>query len=324
MTQDVTPREALMRLGASTAEAVAQVLEAFAPGQVERGEVTVLPDGVTPFSNITPGALATSVSYINGVTGANVFVLAPAGGRPLATAMGVPPPEPDGEGKLPSDLSELELSAVAEAANQTMAAAASAISLVIGHEIEITPPDTRVLKNAAEAAEVYGSSPHACTTTFVIAGEPCRLIQLVPSAFVMRMVRAIDELSLRESAVGGDGARVGGRDKNGETPSSLGIEEALGGISLRVWAELGRARIPLGQALSIPLGAVVDLDRAADDPVDVFVNGMRFAQGHLLVNDDGEWAIVIDTIGGRVPHEEAAYAATVAQDQEELEEGAAS
>ena len=30
--QDITPREALMRLGASTAEAIAQVLEMFAPG----------------------------------------------------------------------------------------------------------------------------------------------------------------------------------------------------------------------------------------------------------------------------------------------------
>jgi hypothetical protein len=78
--QDITPREALMRLGASTAEAVAQVLEMFAPGTVERGEVTVLTDGASPFINVARGSIASSVSYVNGVTGANVFVL--AGGRP--------------------------------------------------------------------------------------------------------------------------------------------------------------------------------------------------------------------------------------------------
>ena len=77
------------------------------------------------------------------------------------------------------------------------------------------------------------------------------------------------------------------------------MQEALGGIELRVWAELGRTKLPLGTALELPLGAVVDLDRAADAPVDLFVNGLRFAQGHLLVTDDGEWAIVIDEIGGR-------------------------
>lgn len=300
-THDVTPREALMRLGASTAEAVAQVLDTFAPGAVERGEVTVLPDGQTPFSNLPPGALATSVSYVDGVTGANIFVLAPEGARALAGAMGVPAPEPSPDGALPEELSELELSAVAEAANQTMAAAASAISLVIGQEIEISPPDTRVLTGSSAAAEAYGKAPHATSTTFLIAGESCRLIQLIPAAFVMRMVRAIDELSMQDAA-SGDGAAAlsGARGRSGgDGSTTLGVADALSTVSLRVWAELGRTKLPLGRALDLPLGAVVDLDRAAEEPVDLFVNGLCFAQGHLLVTDDGEWAIVIDELGGR-------------------------
>jgi len=312
-SQDVTPREALMRLGASTAEAVAQVLDTFAPGAVERGDVTVLPDGVTPFSNLPSGALATSVSYVDGVTGANVFVLAPAGARALASAMGVPAPEPDADGNVPEELSELELSAVAEAANQTMAAAASAISLVIGQEIEISPPDTRVLAGPSAAAEAYGKAPHATSTTFLIAGEACRLIQLVPAAFVMRMVRAIDELHMRDAAQSEGSGTVSGRH-GGADADTLGVEEALTTINLRVWAELGRTKLPLGRALELPLGAVVDLDRAADAPVDLFVNGLCFAQGHLLVTDDGEWAIVIDELGGRRPATEPAAAAAAASE----------
>jgi flagellar motor switch protein FliN/FliY len=317
----VTPREALMRLGASTAEAVAQVLEAFAPGAVERGDVTVLPDGQTPFSNLPSGALATSVSYVDGVTGANIFVLAPVAARALATAMGVPPPEPVADGELPEELSELELSAVAEAANQTMAAAASAISLVIGHEIEIGPPDTRVLTGSAAAAAAYGKAPHATSTTFLVAGEACRLIQLIPAAFVMRMVRAIDELGMRSEAGGetlGGGHQVG--RPGGDAPSTLGVAEAIGGVKLRVWAELGRTRLPLGRALQLPLGAVVDLDCEADAPVDLFVNGLCFAQGHLLVTDDGEWAIVIDELGGR--RDAAEPAAPMAAQTEPQPEGA--
>src|SRR6185437_4933400 len=61
---------------------------------------------------------------------------------------------------------------------------------------------------------------------------------------------------------------------------------------------LGRARMPLGKALSMPLGAVVDLDRSADAPVDLFVNGLRFAQGHLVLTDDGEWAVCVDEVTG--------------------------
>lgn len=288
---DVTPRQALMRLGGSTAEAVAQVLESFVPGAVERGDVTVAADGISPFTNLLPGWLASSVSYVDGVTGANIFVMAPASARALAVAMGVP-----AESKGDDELSELELSAVAEAANQTMAAAASAISLVIGQEIEISPPDTRVLAGPSAAEEAYGKSPHAISTTFLIAGEACRLIQLVPAAFVMRMVRAIDELSMQDAA-----PAEGTMARGGDMPETLGIQEALAGIELRVWAELGRTRLPLGRALELPLGAVVDLDRASDAPVDLFVNGLCFAQGHLLVTDEGEWAIVIDELGGRRP-----------------------
>jgi flagellar motor switch protein FliN len=293
--QDITPREALMRLGASTAEAIAQVLEMFAPGAVQRGEVTVIADGASPFANVARGSIASSVSYVDGVTGANIFVLTPAGARGLAGAMGAPPPEPEPSGEQP-ELSELEMSAIAEAANQTMAAAAAAISVVLGQEIEISTPDTRVLEEPSSAADIYGNAPHATSTTFLIGGEACRLIQLIPAAFVMRMVRAMDELTgeVTENPVGGQGAA---NAADGEaTPHSQALEEVLGGISLRVWAELGRARMPLGTALGLPVGAVLDLDRSADAPVDLYVNGMRFASGQLLVSDDGEWAVSLQAL----------------------------
>jgi len=292
---DITPREALMRLGASTAEAIAKVLEMFVPGAVERGDVTVLEDGASPFSNVARGSIASSVSYVDGVTGANVFVLTPVGARGLATAMGAPPEESE-EGADAPPLSELEMSAIAEAANQTMAAAAAAIGVVLGEEIQISSPDTRVLDDPSRATDIYGTAPHATSTTFLIAGEACRLIQLVPRAFVVRMVRAIDDESAKRagqavaggSAAGGIGPVVDG------SPRSVALEEALGGISLRVWAELGRTHMPLGAALGLPVGAVVDLDRAADAPVDLYVNGMRFARGQLTVTEDGEWAVSID------------------------------
>ncbi len=295
--QDITPREALMRLGASTAEAVAKVLEMFAPGAVERGEVTVLEDGASPFANVARGSIASSVSYVDGVTGANIFVLTPAGARGLATAMGAPPEEAE-EGAEEPAVSELEMSAIAEAANQTMAAAAAAIGVVLGQEIEISTPDTRVLDDPRRAADIYGTAPHATSTTFMIAGEACRLIQLVPRAFVVRMVRAIDEESAeRTGDQPGRGSTATGTGSVVDTsPHSLALEEALGGITLRVWAELGRSSMPLGSALGLPLGAVVDLDRTAEAPVDLYVNGMRFARGQLLVTEEGEWAVSLSAL----------------------------
>jgi flagellar motor switch protein FliN/FliY len=297
MTSGPTPRDALMRLGASTAEAIAQVLEMFAPGAVERGEVSVLTDGSSPFAGITAGSVAASVSYIDGVTGANIFVLTSAGVRKLAQAMGMPAPDGADE-----ELSELELSAVGEASNQMMAAAASAIGVVLGQEIEISVPDIKVIDDPAAAAENYGTSAHATSTTFLIAGESCRLVQLVPSAFVVRMARAMDELN-DQPMNDDDAAGTSDANERGGNADSMALVEALSEIKLRVWAELGRTNLSLGRALGLPLGAVVELDTTADAPVDLFVNGLSFAQGHLIVTDDGEWAFQCDSVGGR-PHGE--------------------
>ena len=229
---------------------------------------------------------------MDGVTGANILVLTPAGARGLAAAMGAPASED--EETTGEQLSELEMSAIAEASNQTMAAAAAAIGVVLGQEIEISTPDTRVLDDPGSAADIYGTAPHAISTTFLIDTEACRLIQLVPAAFVVRMARAIDDASAEHAGAqpSGKGAAAG----SDATPHSVALEEALGGINLRVWAELGRSRMPLGSALGLPVGAVVDLDRSADAPVDLYVNGVRFAHGQLLVTDDGEWAVSLDAL----------------------------
>lgn len=284
MASEVSQREALSHLGASTAEAVARVLEMFVPGGVERGDVSVIAEGQNPFQNLPAGGIAASVRYIDGVTGANVFLMPAACARGLATAMGA-------GGEEDGPLSELEMSAIGEASNQMLASAAAAISVVIGQEIDISPPDVRILGPEIDAGEVWGTAPHACSTSFMIAGEPCRLVQLVPNAFVVRMARAIDEISMEQTATE-YGSQADGEGDGGAN-AAVPITEMLGDISLRVWAELGRTQLPIGEALELPIGAVVDLDRTAEAPVDLFINGLCFGHGNLLVTEDGEWAIEV-------------------------------
>jgi flagellar motor switch protein FliN/FliY len=225
-------------------------------------------------------AVAAGVAYVDGASGGNIFVISVEGARQLAAAM-MGQAEPETEKG--SELTELELSAVAEAANQMLAAAASAISVVLGDEIEIDPPKTVMLKEAGDADEAFGTASFATSTTFGVRGESARLIQLVPNTFVARMTRALDELAAREALEG----QVAGDTK----PERMGLVDALRDINVRVWAELGRAQLGLGRAVSLPDGAVIELDRSAEAPVDIFVNGLAFASGELVVTDDGEWAV---------------------------------
>jgi flagellar motor switch protein FliN/FliY len=286
----VTADEALVKLGQSTSEAICGVLEMFAPGEITPGEVAVVSAGKHPLDGIPVPAVATMVSYVDGVTGGNLFIMTVEGARKLAAAMmgGVP----DGDS---AELSELELSAVAEAMNQMMASAAGATSAVLGTEVQIGVPETRTFTSADQAIDAYTRTPHATRAAVSVCGEPCRLVQLVPNAFVVRMSGALDELGsdLTPHDTGQSEARATDRSADG-SPS-------LAGISVRVAAELGRARMATAQIVGLPAGAVVELDRQADEPIDLYVNGRRFATGRLMVVDGADWAVRIESILGQQP-----------------------
>jgi len=47
--------------------------------------------------------------------------------------------------------------------------------------------------------------------------------------------------------------------------------------------EVGRTRIPISNLLQLNQGSVVELDRAAGEPLDVFVNGTLVAHGEVVV-----------------------------------------
>jgi flagellar motor switch protein FliN len=281
----MTTDDALVKLGQSTLEAVGGVLEMFAPGQITPGEVTVVAADRHPLEGVPVPAVATMVSYVDGVTGGNLFVMTVPGARRLAAAMmGTEPDDAAGA----AELSELELSAVAEAMNQMMASAAGATSAVLGTEVEIGVPETSTFASADEAIAAYARTPHATRAAVSVCGEPCRLVQLVPNAFVVRMTRAFDELGAEVRAFDA-GQREGGASAGAGTPS-------LAGIPVRVWAELGRTQMASAEIVGLPTGAVVELNRQADEPIDLYVNGRRFATGRLVVADGADWAVRIDHV----------------------------
>lgn len=75
------------------------------------------------------------------------------------------------------------------------------------------------------------------------------------------------EFDVGEMAVSGDS-------------SGLGM---LDDVSLKVSVELGRTSMFVDDVLKLAPDAVVELDKAAGDPVDVFINGRHVARGEVLV-----------------------------------------
>lgn len=77
-------------------------------------------------------------------------------------------------------------------------------------------------------------------------------------------------------------------EKTGAKSNTFGDSniDLLMDVSLRVTVELGRTRMKLAQILELQHGSVVELDRLAGDPVDIFVNDRMVAHGEVVVVDD--------------------------------------
>ncbi|HWL63642.1 MAG TPA: flagellar motor switch protein FliN [Steroidobacteraceae bacterium] len=65
-------------------------------------------------------------------------------------------------------------------------------------------------------------------------------------------------------------------------PRDLNLDVILD-VPVTLSLEVGRSRLPIRSLLQLNQGSVVELERAAGDPLDVFVNGTLVAHGEVVV-----------------------------------------
>jgi flagellar motor switch protein FliN len=288
---------ALDQLTASTANAVAETLQMFCGDGVEMTGSTIVPRGTNPLGALEFPVVMSNISYLDGVSGGNIFAITAEGAKKIAANMMGGELEDDG-----NEIPELALSAVGEAANQMLAAAAAATAKVLGEEVEIDPPQTRIVTDAEEAMADQPMTQHVTSVSFSVLGEPCRLVQLIPQSFIVKMQFALQE---RAGEIDTDEAGADGEGPAEHVPNGDWLRES----KLKLSVELGRAQMNASKAVGLPPGAIVELNRQADEPVDLFVNGAPFARGRLLLVGGTDWAVRIESFHNTSAEETDAPAA---------------
>ena len=61
--------------------------------------------------------------------------------------------------------------------------------------------------------------------------------------------------------------------------------EFLKDLQMNVFIELGRTQMQIKDILELERGYVIELDKLASEPVDVFVNNKKIAEGEVVVID---------------------------------------
>ena len=265
--------QALLTLASTTSDAVRDALGALAPGEVLQRGTRVNSAAARATDEIAVPAVVASISYVDGIEGGNLLLMPVAAARRLAAAMAGQTAPEDSD----ADLTEMELSAIGEAMNQVMSSASTATGSVLRQSVEIAAPETTVVDTQQALDDAVPEEGQATSADFSLFGLDCRFVHLVPPAFLALLQDALE---------------VEPTDDLQEP-----LREAMLDVDVRVWAELGRARMSSQRAVALPRGAVVELDREADDAIDLYVDGLHFATGRLVVTDEGELAVRLESVG---------------------------
>jgi flagellar motor switch protein FliN/FliY len=79
-----------------------------------------------------------------------------------------------------------------------------------------------------------------------------------------------------------------------EAPPNLAV---LLDIPVQVSVELGACQMPMREVLALQPGSIVQLDKPADAPVDLYVNDKLVARGEVVVVDERYGIKVTEIIG---------------------------
>ena len=80
-----------------------------------------------------------------------------------------------------------------------------------------------------------------------------------------------------------------------ETRNDVNIDVILD-VPVTLSLEVGRTRLPIRSLLQLNQGSVVELERAAGEPLDVYVNGTLVAHGEVVVVNEKFGIRLIDVL----------------------------
>ncbi len=218
----------------------------------------------------------------------------------------------DGKEGLPESLGELEASALGEAMNQMMGSASTAMSEFLSCKIAISPPIV-VFEEVEELEKEWlqGQERYVVKVMchLVVDGViDSYMIQLMPLYFVREVTsillppvseekepETIREVSQTKREIPREQPakeKIEARPvefaelkRQEELASQVSIELLLD-VTLPLVVELGRVRLSVREILDLGPGSIVELDKLAGEPADLYVNDVLLARGEVVVIEE--------------------------------------
>ncbi|MGB4589273.1 MAG: flagellar motor switch phosphatase FliY [Clostridiaceae bacterium] len=199
------------------------------------------------------------------------------------------------------ELTEFELSAVSEAMNQMIGSASTSMAQMLGKNIDILPPEVSVWNNKENIDyRKFITEDYICKISFRLYVEG-----LIESEIMQ--IYTLDTVKEIVSIMMGDSAKVQPEKESVvvelprkqpemqvQKPVFAPLEDTAGinqkrnldlimDVPLEFSVVLGKTKKTIQDILALGAGSVVELNKLADEPLEVYVNGKLIAHGEVVV-----------------------------------------
>lgn len=282
--------------------------------------------------------VALDVRYTSGIAGSNLFVMKITDAAVIANLM------MGGDGKIeekPTELSELEISAVSEAMNQMIGSAATSMATMFTREVNISPPTSKVWDDQTVdfSQSIDGDEKIVRVSFRMTIGDlvDSNIMQILPMDTTKTIINIMMGNEQREN-----NAQVSAKSVEEQVPvqnnqpvyeeqvrqkpvyetpapnytqtpvyekpiehapvnvqqatfaplQGTGIQDTPRNIDLildvplNISVVLGRSKKNIKDILELGVGSLIELDKLAEEPVEILVNGKKIAYGEVVVVDE--------------------------------------
>ena len=148
-----------------------------------------------------------------------------------------------------------------------------------GNPTPTPPTETGPSTSPQHSAQIPGDASPEVSSQSVPPHDAERAVEGTAEA-VRRVTEAAERSNGSETLGAPDLPNLAAHAGISTVDESIGL---LDDVQLEVRIELGRTKMLVEDVLRLSSDAVVELDKAAGDPVDIYVNGRRIARGEVLV-----------------------------------------
>ena len=282
--------------------------------------------------------VALDVRYTSGIAGSNLFVMKITDAAVIANLM------MGGDGKIeekPTELSELEISAVSEAMNQMIGSAATSMATMFTREVNISPPTSKVWDDQTVdfSQSIDGDEKIVRVSFRMTIGDlvDSNIMQILPMDTTKTIINIMMGNEQR-----GNNEQVSAKSVEEQVPvqnnqpvyeeqvrpqpvyetpapnytqapvyekpiehapvnvqqatfaplQGTGVQDTPRNIDLildvplNISVVLGRSKKNIKDILELGVGSLIELDKLAEEPVEILVNGKKIAYGEVVVVDE--------------------------------------